>query len=412
MSEYLVVRLTEDPTHASWLVLSEQGHRLSQTMAGPLTAAATQANNREVLLLVPGLDALTTSVELPVKRQSRIEQMLPYSLEDTVAADVDTLLFAAGTRRADGKMPVAVVARERMETWLAQCADAGLHADAIFVDVQGVPETPGNLTLLLEGEKIYGRLPGREPFVFVDLPLETVIDILRSEHDPSAHIDNVVVYADDAGYARHERGLERVRDEASIVDVNVLADGLLPRLAATFVTEPGSNLLQGPYRPKSNWNELLPPWRTPAALFGVLLVAVVLVQAALYVSLSREDDVLTALLESGCQAAFATNVLSACEAEIRDRLAPTGGGNGAAGDSAFLDTLQAVATARDDETLVQAMSFRNGVTNLRVIAPDVQALDALAQALGGEGRFQANIQSATPGDDGVEGRLQIAELDP
>ncbi len=412
MSEYLVVRLAEDPTHVSWVVLSEQGHRLSQTMTGPLTAAATQAGGRTVLLLVPGLDALTTSVELPVKRQSRIEQMLPYTLEDTVAADVETLLFAAGTRRADGKIPVAVVARERMETWLEQCAAAGLQADAVFVDVQGVPETPGNLTLLLEGEKIYGRLPEREPFVFVDLQLEEVVEILRTETDPSGHLDNLVVYADDAGYASHERELERVREESSIVDVNILTDGLLPRLAATFVAEPGSNLLQGPFRVKSNWNELLQPWRTPAVLVGALFIAVALVQAGLYLSLSSEDDALTTMLESGCQAAFATNRLSACEAEIQGRLATTGAGMASASDSTFLDTLHAVASVRDDETLLQAVSFRDGVTNLRVIAPDVQALDALAQGLGGEGRFQANIQSATPSDDGVEGRLQIAELNP
>lgn len=412
MSEYLVVRLAEDPAHVSWVVLSEQGHRLSQTLTGPLTAAATQAGNRNVLLLVPGLDALTTSAQLPVKRQSRIEQMLPYTLEDTVAADVDTLLFAAGTRRPDGTIPVAVVARERMDSWLEQCAEAGLEADAIFVDVQGVPETPGNLTLLLEGEKIYGRLPEREPFVFVDMRLEDVVGILRTETDPSGYLNNLVIYADDAGYASHERGLERLRDEATTVDVNVLADGLLPRLAATFVVEPGSNLLQGPYRVKSNWNELLRPWRTPAVLVGALFVAAALVQAGLFLSLSREDDALTALLESNCQAAFATNRLPACEAEIRSRLAATGSSTGSANSSSFLDTLHAIATVRDDETLLQAMTFRDGVTSLRVIAPDVQALDALAQGLGGEGRYQANIQSATPGDDGVEGRLQIAELNP
>ena len=380
-------------------------------MTGPLGSATTHAGGRNVLLLVPGLDALTTSVNLPVKRQSRIEQMLPYTLEDTVAADVDTLLFAAGTRHPDGTIPVAVVARERMETWLEHAAQAGLHADSIFVDVQGVPETPGNLTLLLEGEKIYGRLPEREPFVFVDMSVNDVIDILRAESEASANLDNLVVYADDAAYAAHERELQHVRDAAATFDVNVLADGLLPRLAATLVAEPGSNLLQGPYRPTSNWNELLQPWRTPALLVAALVATIALVQAALYISLSREDDALTVMLESGCQAAFSTNRLATCEAEIRDRLAATeGGGSGAAGNSTFLDTLQAVANVRDDETLLQAMSFRDGVTNLRVIAPDVQALDTLAQGLGGEGRFQANIQSATPGDDGVEGRLQIADL--
>jgi len=144
-------------------------------------------------------------------------------------------------------------------------------------------------------------------------------------------------------------------------------------------------------------------------LVGALLVTVALVQAGALVALSREDAALTALLESNCQAAFATNRLPACEAEIRNRLAASGDGAGPADSSAFLDTLEAVATARNEETLLQAMSFRDGVTNLRVIAPDVQALDTLAQGLSREGRFQASIQSATPGDDGVEGRMQIAE---
>jgi len=410
VSEYLVVRLAEDPSDVSWVVLSEQGHRLSQTMTGPLATAATQSGGRKVLLLVPGLDALTTSVKLPVKRQSRIEQMLAYTLEDAVAADVDTLLFAAGSRRADGTIPVAVVTRERVEFWLDQCAEAALEADAIFVDVQGVPETPGNVTLLLEGEKIYGRLPEREPFVLADMGLNDVVDVLRTEADPSAYLNNLVIYADEAGYATHERALESIRDDATTVDVNVLADGLLPRLAATFVVEPGSNLLQGPYRVRSNWNEILRPWRPPAILVGALFVAAALVQVGSYVSLNREDAALTALLQSNCEAAFATNRLPACELEISSRLAITDSGTGAAAGGSFLDTLQAVATVRDDATLLQAVSFRDGVTNLRVIAPNVQALDALAQGLGGEGRFQANIQSATPGDDGVEGRLQIAEL--
>lgn len=411
MSEFLVIRLGEDPEQVSWLMLSEQGHRLSRTTRGSLAEAAADSRDREVLLLVPGINAVTTRVSLPVKRQSRIEQMLPYQLEDAVAEDVDTLLFAAGPRREDDSIPVAIVARDLVEGWLTDCAEAGVAVDGIFVDVQGVPETPGNLTLVLEDRKIYGRLPDREPFVFEDLSPVELMDVLATESDPSAYLKNVVVYTDDPGLERYGDELDRVREDASSVDVTVLPDGVLPRLAATFVTDSGSNLLQGPYRVKSDWSELLRPWRLPAGLAVALVVAATIGLAGRYYALSEHDQALTDQLEANCSDAFSASGLTECDEEIRRRLGSSGG-EGTAADNGFLQTLATVADARDQRMRVQALSFRDGVTNLRLTAPDVQSLDNLAQALASGGRYQANIQSSVPAEQGVEGRMQIAEIDP
>jgi type II secretory pathway component PulL len=40
--------------------------------------------------------------------------MLPYSLEDIVAEDVEGLLFFPGARDSDGSMSVAIVTRARL----------------------------------------------------------------------------------------------------------------------------------------------------------------------------------------------------------------------------------------------------------------------------------------------------------
>jgi general secretion pathway protein L len=180
VSEFLVVRLSREADQASWLVLSEQGHRLSHTSSGPLSAAAAESRDRKVVLLVPGIEAVSTRVTLPVKRTARIQQMLPFTLEDAVAEDVEELHFAAGPRAPDGSIAVAIVSRRSVADWLARCADAGLRVDTAFVDVQGVPETPGSLTLMLEGSTIYGRLPDREPFVLEDLTLAALVEILAA----------------------------------------------------------------------------------------------------------------------------------------------------------------------------------------------------------------------------------------
>ena len=131
--------------------------------------------------------------------------------------------------------------------------------------------------------------------------------------------------------------------------------------------------------------------------------------AGRYYLLATEDEALAATLSSNCQAAFQTANLAACEAEIRARLAASGQAPQGTTTTGFLGTLSTVAAARDARTVFQAMSFRNGVTNVSLIAPDVQSLDSLATAISTDGRLQANIQSAVPGDNGVEGRLQIAE---
>ena len=98
MSEYLVVRLAPESSSAAWIVLDSAGHRASQLFSGPLSEAAKAAENRRVVLLVPGLSVVSTRASLPVQSQARLQQMLPYSLEEAVAEDVERLHFAAGPR--------------------------------------------------------------------------------------------------------------------------------------------------------------------------------------------------------------------------------------------------------------------------------------------------------------------------
>lgn len=409
MSEVLVIRLSNEPARAAWLTVGEQGQRLSNTLQGSLDEAAAHARDRDVVLLVPGVDATTTRVSLPVARPSRIQQMLPFTLEDFVAEDIDKLMFAAGPKHSDGSIPVAIVAHDRIEQWLDACREAGISPNAVYIDVQGVPETPGNATILLDGQKIFGRLPDQEPFVFEELPLSEVAAMLASDDETAEVCKNLIVYTDEQTYRLHESEIERLRDAGTNVELSLLHDGILSRLAATLVTTPGSNLLQGPYAVKSDWSQLLRPWQLPAALAAALILVATLTLAGRYYVLSNEDEALAATLQSNCQSAFQTANLATCEAEIRSRLALSGDGPDVDAETGFLGTLSTVAAARDGRMVFRAISFRNGITNLSIVAPDVQSLDSLATAIGTDGRLQANIQSAVPGDDGVEGRLQIAE---
>ena len=132
MLEHLVVRLSTTPGNVSWVVLDSTGQRLSPVAHGTLAEASGEAANRRVLLLVSGLDAVCSRASVPVRSASRLRQMLPYSLEDTVAEDVDRLHFAAGAREPSGGIPVTMVTRRRMESWLADCERAGLKPERVY----------------------------------------------------------------------------------------------------------------------------------------------------------------------------------------------------------------------------------------------------------------------------------------
>ena len=57
-------------------------------------------------------------------------------------------------------------------------------------------------------------------------------------------------------------------------------------------------------------------------------------------------------------------------------------------------------------TNIETLSYRDNVTDLRVLAPSVDALDKIKQAVVQHG-VVAEIQSATPRESKTEARLQL-----
>jgi len=52
------------------------------------------------------------------------------------------------------------------------------------------------------------------------------------------------------------------------------------------------------------------------------------------------------------------------------------------------------------------MSYRGGVLELRVLAPNVETLDIIKQTMSREGAT-VELQSANPREQQIEGRLQV-----
>ncbi len=403
MAESLFIQLGADGA-ATWAAYDPSGGMLSAVVHGPLAAARDAAHGRRVVALVPGTDVLCTQAELPAASQARLRQIAPFSLEDAFADDIEALVFAVGARHEAGGVAVAVVARERMDEWLAALRDTGLAPQAVYSEAEGVPEVLGTLVLVIRGARVFGRVPGQPPLVLDGLDLQPALNLLRAQagENPPEH---VVVYADADGHARFAAELAVLPEQFASVDVKLAADGAFPRMAATLAQRPGTNLLQGPYAPKSNWIALAKPWKLAAGLLVAAVMLGLVLQASEYWSLRRADEALAGTLATECERVVASTRPQACSAEVERRLRAAGAGQGG---ETFLSTLAAVAAARDADTRIDALSYRNRTMDLQLLAQSVPAIDKFARDLESTRRFTATIQSANQSDKGIEGRVQVA----
>jgi general secretion pathway protein L len=401
----LAIRLHSAPQQIEWVQLDQQGRQYGAIRNDAHEDLRVLARDRRVIVLVPAMHVITTEVDIPpTKSSARMRQMLPFALEETLAQDVDELFFAVGPRRSSGKIAVAIVAEERMTCWLDELRALGITPAAIYAEFEGVPDTPGALTLIAEGRSVMGRLAGATPFFLEGLNLPQVIGLLDRGADKSGS-SHLLLYADRTAYALHESTFPVLRDSSATFEARLLEGSSLPHLAATLVAQPGTNLLQGPHAPSSDWREALRPWRLAASLLLGLLLLTTATQAATYLNLQRQERDLASRVEQICREGFSSAQLAGCRAEVQRRLAAAGQGS-VSSQQGFLATLQAIAEHRDPASAITALSFRNGVMDLRIVAPSVPALDEFVQRMGDSG-LEARIQSVNPGEDGVESQLQV-----
>ena len=404
MAETFFVRWSDSGT-ATWGAFDQTGHLIGALGRGGLQSAREAMAGRRCTALVNAVDVLVSEAALPAASQSRLRQIAPFSLEESLANDVDEMLFAIGARLPSGATLVAAVAKERIDAWLDELRAAGIVPSAVCSETDGIPDIPATLVLVIEGDRVAGRKPGRAPFVFEGLELAHVLHLALARKPDEAELHHVRVFTDAAGHARFAEELAALGGQFSSADVKLLNEGVFPHLAATLAQRPGTNLLQGAYAPKSNWLALVRPWRLAASLAAAAIVLSLLLQGAQFWQLRRTDAALDAVVGPACQRVVGDASISGCQREVRRRQGANT--NDAAED--FLSTLAAIAAARDAQTRVDQLSYRNRAMNLQVVAPSVTTIDAFSRKLEGTRRFEVEIEAQNTVETGTEGRLRVVE---
>ncbi len=416
MAEFLVIRLqADDGSKSSWVAVDGDGTRRGPPVEGALADAARDVGERTVIVLVPATDVATLSIDLPA-RGARLAAALPYALEDQVADEVESQHFAAGVRRDNGELPVAVVARGKMVEWLALLEDAGIRVAQLKAENNGLALIPNTLSMLVaEGQVMFNDGANVEFIMQGVKPSDALAaaGVLpdTAGDDVSGASRHLLVYCELADEQQFEHDWSALRHELDSVDINVLPDGILPRLAITVASGAGINLLQGEFGEQTAVGELFRPWRHAAALLlGLVLLGIAGKSA---------DNYRLGLEEAALKDQFITEYRQIRPDDTRDIVDPLatvnsvrrGLGGAVVAPQVFLSSLQELAQAlqQNRSADVESISYRAGVVDVRLSAPDVATLDNIQRRVSASSRFNATIQSTDQVGDKVNSRIQISE---
>lgn len=325
--------------------------------ASELAQLHDKAQRSNVTVLVPGQDVLLTEVRLPAGSQRLLPQLIPNSLEDELASDIDGLHFAwpasAKPSGVEQPIPVTVVSKAHMQEWLSALQQADIEADVIYPDYFALPAAEQAVQLRL-GASLLVR-EGQWQAYSTDVP--PLFDIAATDLTDNYELP-----------------------------LQVAAAGALP---ATI------NLRQGEYRVarKRRKQSLSVPWKPAAIAAGVALVAVFAQQFVTYVQLGQENQQLQAAIESTYREAFPnTTRIVNVRSQLRQQLASIGGNasattdgtEGQPGGLAMLAQLETAFRATPSVEL-DRVRYNQGTLQLQVNAADFEELQSFQEAANNTG---------------------------
>ena len=277
MSESLVIRLgtnAQQPVH--WLVWSTQEQEIiaSGTLASAhgLGELRERAGGRPVVTLVPGSDLIFRRVSLPGKYNRQAAAALPYLLEEQIASDVEALHLVVLAHQGHD-VDLMAVDKVKMQGWLDWLQQAGLTSLQLLPDVLALPLASDGWSALQLGEEWLLRQGPCQGIVAEESLLAMLL---------AAQAEPVTIHAHTPAPAIPAANWLAADPELPML---LLAKGALGCQA---------NLLQGPYRPQTEYSRYWLQWRKVAVVAGLLLLVALTQRGVHLYQLAEQDKALKA----------------------------------------------------------------------------------------------------------------------
>ncbi|MGA9032945.1 MAG: type II secretion system protein GspL [Sulfuricaulis sp.] len=352
----------------------------------------------------PPSETLLTRVTLPTRSRAKIQQALPYALEDQLIGEPDQLHFAYRVLD-DASLAVAITARTRLQAWISHLSDAGLRPVSLCPAELALPLIDGSWSAAFHKDEIWVRTGIASGFVCAS-----------SVRTPPSMLETAVREAREKQVA--PQGLT-VMQPPSGFDSNAWATQLdlaVQTQKQDFWTNhqestPALNLLQGTYAPSSQIQAMTPALRPAAIMLAVWLVGNLGFNLWEWWQLKKTHENLRQEMTSLFKRSFPDAQVVVDPALQMQRL--IGDMQDKGGKSSGTDLLPllgniAPVIQASPQLKLRGMQYGESRLTLDVTLPDFQTMETVKNAFTARG-MQVEVIGANSTPAGIEGRLRLGQ---
>lgn len=355
-----------------------------------------------VQVWLPAGDALLTVARVPSKSRARIEQALPYALEEQVIGDPETMDYR-WVAQEDESLAVAVTAKSRLESVVGALRDAGIAVANLCPATLAVPFSDGVWTAAWDGAEWLVRTGRVMGFVCASAVDGGVPPGIRSAL---------------AEARESERAPERllVLNAPSDVVADAWSEALgvpVESRAMDFwsYAETGPfNLMPRAFGAPGAGMQALRHVAPAMAMLALFAVGWVAFSGWELYALKKQHEATRKEMLDLFRKSFpeAKSIVDPALQMARNLSALQSGAAAAApGDLLPLLTQTATALTASAGTRPRAVQYADGGLTLDVTVGDFQAMETIRTAIGSKG-LDAEVANATNREGKVEGRLRIS----
>lgn len=357
-----------------------------------------------VLVWTPPSDSLLTRVTLPTRSRAKIQQALPFALEDQLIGEPEQLHFAYRLLE-DNNLAVAVTARERMQAWLTQLNQAGLHPTAFCPAILALPLEAGSWTIVFREQDIWVRTGELSGFACAAAghapPAMLALALREAQAKPNPPAGLTVIHP--------SAGFDPALWSAQLkLPLNVQKQDFW---AVHHEPLPALNLLQGGFAPSRQMQEMLPGLRPAAIMLAIWLVGSLGFSGWEWWQLSREHAGLKREMTQVFRQTFPeAQVVVDPALQMQRLLDELRGKSGKTSRSDALPLLADLAPVMQAHPQIKLRGIQYEESRLTVdlSLPDFQTMENLKNAFIARG-MQVEVAGANSTAAGIEGRLRLSQ---
>ncbi len=211
------------------------------------------------IFLTPTEDVLLTSVTLPKMNQRRLFAAVTFALEDQLTDEITTLHFAIGTQDSTGKIPVAIIANEKMQRLSEEIAVLPQQRTHVYPDIFALPFIPQHWQIALLETRCLVRTGSETGFACEKTQLPLYLS--AALRDAAALPECIHIHCFNHATADENQSILPHPLPVSINWIQHSSDEFADFAKSALKTLPSIDLLQGKWQPKDNRDSTATLWK-------------------------------------------------------------------------------------------------------------------------------------------------------